>query len=156
MPVPQCGDSGDIETMAARWVDERSIFTPAAERQRLISTFSTYFFFSVASGLQRLTPAEGLILKSGVHIPGNTVLSTPTYVLHRDPRNFSHPNDFVPERWMESSKETVHNSKAFSAFGFGPTSESLVSAESSSIERCEQKTDFLSLFPLLLSKRLCW
>lgn len=78
----------------------------------------------VASGLQRITPPEGIPLKSGVHIPGNVVVSTPTYVMHRDPRNFSNPNDFRPDRWMGASKESKHNLKAFSAFGFGPTGKS--------------------------------
>jgi cytochrome P450 len=76
----------------------------------------------VASGLQRTTPAEGLTLPNGTFIPGNTVVSTLTYAIHRDPRNFSRPDDFIPERWMEKPKKgQVFNQKAFVAFGYGPT-----------------------------------
>jgi cytochrome P450 len=72
----------------------------------------------VASGLQRTTPSEGLTLANGTFIPGNTVISTQTYVMHRDPRNFSKPDDFIPERWLNKAKEgEVFNAKAFAAFG---------------------------------------
>jgi cytochrome P450 len=76
----------------------------------------------VASGLQRVTPAEGMTLPSGHYIPGNVVISTQTYTMHRDARNFSKPDDFIPERWLNEPKEgEVFNMKAFSAFGYGPT-----------------------------------
>lgn len=76
----------------------------------------------VASGLQRVTPPEGMTLPNGTHIPGNTIISTQTYAIHRDPRNFSNPDDFIPERWLRKpGKGEIFNSKAFSAFGYGPT-----------------------------------
>ena len=59
----------------------------------------------VASGLQRVTPPEGMTLPSGVYVPGNVVISTQTFAMHRDPRNFSRPDDFLPERWLEEPKD---------------------------------------------------
>ncbi|PWN86534.1 cytochrome P450 [Acaromyces ingoldii] len=76
----------------------------------------------VASGLQRNTPPEGLTLPDGTYIPGNTVVSTMTYAMQRDPRNFSDPDSFLPRRWIDKLKEgEVFNQKAFAAFGYGPT-----------------------------------
>lgn len=76
----------------------------------------------VASGLQRVIPKEGMTLPNGQYIPGNTVISTQTYVMHRDSRNFTNPDEFIPERWINEPKEgEVFNLKAFSAFGYGPT-----------------------------------
>lgn len=66
----------------------------------------------VASGLQRVTPPEGMSLPNGTFIPGNVVISTQTFVMHRDPRNFTDPDDFIPERWMRKPKNgEVFNQK---------------------------------------------
>lgn len=76
----------------------------------------------VASGLQRVTPSQGLTLPNGTFVPGNIVIYTSTFAMHRDPRNFTNPNDFIPERWLKEPKEGENfNLKAFSAFGYGPT-----------------------------------
>ena len=46
--------------------------------------------------------------------------------LHRDPRNFSHPESYYPERWLiaegiqKSDEKLVHNPNAFIPFSFGP------------------------------------
>lgn len=46
--------------------------------------------------------------------------------VQRDPRNFSYPNNFWPERWLiaeglqESTEKIIHNSNAFIPFSFGP------------------------------------
>ncbi|UZJ56314.1 hypothetical protein CBS101457_005634 [Exobasidium rhododendri] len=76
----------------------------------------------VASGLQRCTPSEGMTLPNGTYVPGNTVISSQTYVMQRDPRNFTEPDRFIPERWIEKPRDgEVFNIKAFAAFGYGPT-----------------------------------
>ncbi|KAF9639897.1 hypothetical protein BFW01_g11703 [Lasiodiplodia theobromae] len=54
----------------------------------------------VPSGLGRLTPPEGLQIDE-VYIPGDTIVSIPAQTLHRDPRNYENPLDFVPERWSD-------------------------------------------------------
>ncbi|CAN9172970.1 hypothetical protein AA0119_g2930 [Alternaria tenuissima] len=71
----------------------------------------------VPSGLQRVTPAEGAII-AGRYIPGHMNVTTPTYALHRDPRAFVQPNDFIPERWS-SQPNLILRRDAFVPFGFG-------------------------------------
>ena len=49
--------------------------------------------------------------------------------MHRDPRNFSHPDTFWPERWLiaeglaaaPAGEPFVHNPNAFVPFSFGPS-----------------------------------
>ncbi|RMD44762.1 hypothetical protein DV735_g306, partial [Chaetothyriales sp. CBS 134920] len=60
----------------------------------------------VPSGLQRLTPPEGLQLE-GTYIPGDTIVQVPTYTLHRDERAFAQPNEFIPERWTTKPELVV-------------------------------------------------
>ncbi|XP_063995643.1 uncharacterized protein LOC135172998 [Diachasmimorpha longicaudata] len=50
--------------------------------------------------------------------PGD-VLFLPFYALHRDPNYFPNPNDFLPERFMEDPKGTLHSS-TYLPFGIGP------------------------------------
>lgn len=54
----------------------------------------------VAFGLSRKTPAEGASIL-GQWIPGNTTVSVPAYVAHRDPVHFPNPEEYQPERWFE-------------------------------------------------------
>ncbi|VUC30184.1 unnamed protein product [Clonostachys rosea] len=71
----------------------------------------------VPSGVQRVTPPEGLQI--GKHfIPGNTIVQVPTHTMCRDERNFASPNDFIPERWT-TNPELVKNSSAFVPFSVG-------------------------------------
>ncbi|PYI14220.1 cytochrome P450 [Aspergillus violaceofuscus CBS 115571] len=72
---------------------------------------------SVASGVPRETGPEGLTF-AGVYIPPRTIVSTPTYTIHRDPRNFVDPDSFVPERWS-SKPEMVLCKEAFKSFSSG-------------------------------------
>lgn len=88
----------------------------------------------VPSGLQRTlrTPltlppeATGNLGQAQLVLPTDTVVSTHTWPIHRDPRNFYNPDKFEPERWlrMESlnAKTRAHNAKAWAPFGYGATS----------------------------------
>lgn len=77
---------------------------------------------AVPSGLQR-TMTQATILPSGRVVPPNTVLSTHTFTLHRDARNFTKPERFLPDRWLKQpGKNEKHNVQAFSPFGYGTTS----------------------------------
>jgi hypothetical protein len=68
---------------------------------------------------------------AGKFIPGNvhllsdnanrqTTVSVATWAIMHDERNFSHPNDFIPERWIpsECGKETC-NKAAWIPFSHG-------------------------------------
>ncbi|KKY27774.1 putative cytochrome p450 [Diplodia seriata] len=74
----------------------------------------------VPSALQRLTPATGLTLPSGVFIPPATVVWCPAHVIGRSAAAYVEPEAFVPERWYDESKKGwVKEEKAFAPFSMG-------------------------------------
>lgn len=95
----------------------------------------------IPGGVQRVTPPGGANI-AGRYIPGDTIVSTPTYSLHRgmyifsfigdrnilsanrqstDTRYFPNPSSFIPSRWS-SSPEPVTCKGAFYPFLTGPYS----------------------------------
>ncbi|KAI6040942.1 cytochrome P450 [Pisolithus marmoratus] len=69
-------------------------------------------------GLPRVAPEGGLTIR-GVHFPEGTVLSVPTYTIHRDTQAWGEDaNEFRPERWFE--RDHVAMQKAFNPFSYGP------------------------------------
>ncbi|KAG6885534.1 hypothetical protein C0993_000319 [Termitomyces sp. T159_Od127] len=88
----------------------------------------------VLSGSSRapLIGSGGITL--GPHfLPEGTTATIHTYTLHRDPRNFFLPDQFIPERWLSEEKQlalepdlfkshdfVVHNKNAFIPFSYGP------------------------------------
>ncbi|PIL27720.1 cytochrome P450 [Ganoderma sinense ZZ0214-1] len=71
-------------------------------------------------GLPRLVPEGGLTV-CGHFFPEGTVLSVPTYTIHRDREVWGEDVDaFRPERWFERDKNLVQ--KTFNPFSFGPRS----------------------------------
>ncbi|KAM5434374.1 putative tryprostatin B 6-hydroxylase [Microsporum canis] len=68
----------------------------------------------VPSGVQRLTPPQGAMIADR-WIPGDTIVSTPTFSLHRDSRYFVKPDQFIPERWS-SKPDLIIRKDAFSPF----------------------------------------
>jgi cytochrome P450 len=96
----------------------------------------------VASGLQRVTPAEGLTLSVAgkqLVVPGDVIVTTPTFLMQRDPRNFApHPEAFRPERWLAPEHEENFNLKAFNPFSYGP--ESCIGRHLAFMEVCEHRS----------------
>ncbi|KAJ2973892.1 hypothetical protein NQ176_g6345 [Zarea fungicola] len=72
---------------------------------------------AIPSGLQRMTPPEGLRI-GDIWIPGNTIVKVPTHTLQRDERAFIEPNTFIPERWT-SKPELIKDASAFAPFSMG-------------------------------------
>ncbi|KAH7920155.1 cytochrome P450 [Leucogyrophana mollusca] len=71
-------------------------------------------------GLPRVVPEGGLTV-NGMHFPQGTVLSVPTYTIHRDKEVWGEDADiFRPERWFEGDRAAMQ--KAFNPFSFGPRS----------------------------------
>ena len=69
-------------------------------------------------GLPREVPPGGLTV-CGRYFPEGTILSVPTYTIHRDPGVWGSDVDiFHPERWFERDKTELQ--KAFNPFSFGP------------------------------------
>jgi cytochrome P450 family 628 len=70
--------------------------------------------------LQRVVPSGGLVIIDN-YVPAGTTISVPTYTIHRDPRYFDRPDEFVPERWLDENKrQGMRNKDAFIPFSFGP------------------------------------
>ncbi|CVL06816.1 related to benzoate 4-monooxygenase cytochrome P450 [Fusarium mangiferae] len=60
-------------------------------------------YAAVPSALPRLVPVGGAHL-AGYFIPGETVVSTQAWTLHRDPHVFPDPEVWDPSRWEKGSK----------------------------------------------------
>ncbi|KAG6017486.1 hypothetical protein E4U54_006934 [Claviceps lovelessii] len=71
----------------------------------------------VPSGLQRMTPPEGLMI-GDKFIPGETIVTIPSYTQYRDERFFDLPNSFIPERWT-TRPELVKDGSVYTPFGSG-------------------------------------
>ncbi|KAF5649033.1 phenol 2-monooxygenase [Fusarium sp. NRRL 52700] len=65
-------------------------------------------YAAVPSALPRVVPAGGAHL-AGYFIPGDNVVSTQAWTLHRDPNVFPDPEVWDPSRWEKGSK-TMHDS----------------------------------------------
>ena len=72
----------------------------------------------VASGMPRETPTNGAQL-GPYWVPGETIVTVPTYSIQRDERYFAKPNEFIPERWFSQS-ELVIDRHAWVPFSIGP------------------------------------
>ncbi|KAL7650319.1 hypothetical protein ACMYSQ_012117 [Aspergillus niger] len=54
---------------------------------------------SVLDGLVRVTPPQGLKVDEDLHLPGDVVMSVPTFAIQRDGRYWEDADQFRPERW---------------------------------------------------------
>ena len=69
-------------------------------------------------GLPREVPEGGLTVY-GLFFPEGTVLSVPTYTIHRDREVWGEDVEaFRPERWLERDRALLQ--KAFNPFSYGP------------------------------------
>ncbi|QDS68051.1 hypothetical protein FKW77_009742 [Venturia effusa] len=71
----------------------------------------------VPSGLQRLTPREGLKVGE-TFIPGDATVWCPQYTLGRSQSAYVDPEQFIPERWS-TQPELIKNKNAFFPFSLG-------------------------------------
>ncbi|KAK0466864.1 cytochrome P450 monooxygenase [Desarmillaria tabescens] len=75
-------------------------------------------FSTLALGLPRVAPEGGMTIL-GNYFPAGTIVSVPTYTVHRDPAVFGDDvEEFRPERWFEGDSASM--SKAFNPFSVGP------------------------------------
>ncbi|GFN18246.1 cytochrome P450 [Aspergillus tubingensis] len=54
---------------------------------------------SVLDGLVRVTPPQGLQVDKDLHLPGDVIVSVPTFAIQRDERYWEDADQFRPERW---------------------------------------------------------
>ncbi|EPQ50635.1 cytochrome P450 [Gloeophyllum trabeum ATCC 11539] len=55
----------------------------------------------------------------GRFIPPHTTVACPIFTLHRDRNNFARPDEFIPERWLQSSNIQPHSRDAYVPFSYG-------------------------------------
>ena len=75
----------------------------------------------------RLYPPSAIIFRlstqdttiAGMPVPAGTGVWIPVHVVNRDPENFPDPDNFLPDRWLDSS-EPVNSVLSWLAFGGGP------------------------------------
>lgn len=71
-----------------------------------------------AIGLPRVVPEGGLTVR-GQFFPAGTVLSVPSFTIHRDPSVWGEDvEEFRPERWFERDQAAMN--RAFNPFSVGP------------------------------------
>ena len=52
-------------------------------------------------------------------LPG-TIISIPVYAIHRDSKNYTNPEAFIPERFLKNGSDVNHHPYAYLPFGGGP------------------------------------
>lgn len=85
----------------------------------------------VPSGMPRVAPPEGLNIplesKSSsespadhaiLHVPGNAVVSVPTYAIQRSPKYWTDSDSFIPERWT-NRPDLILDRRAWCPFSLG-------------------------------------
>ncbi|EEU36092.1 uncharacterized protein NECHADRAFT_87276 [Fusarium vanettenii 77-13-4] len=100
----------------------------------------------VPSGLQRMTPPEGLQI-GDTFIPGDTIVQVPSYTLQRDERVFLRPNEFLPERWT-SQPDLVKDASAFAPFSMVQGRNSCVGKQLGLMEIRYVTTEILSRYDI--------
>ncbi len=83
-------------------------------------TRETLRFHPVSSGrLERVVPEGGRIY-CGVFVPGGTIVTGQLLALHRNEDVFPDPDIWIPERWLDATKEEfVEMEKSWVPFGYG-------------------------------------
>ena len=99
--------SSDIEIESTRTLEY--LVACMKESQRM--------YASTPGTFPRRVPCEGAII-CGRHVPGDTVVGIPHFAAFRSNNNFRHPDEFIPERWLE--EDSPDKRDAFHPFSFGP------------------------------------
>ena len=66
--------------------------------------------------IERVAKEDCEILDTGIKVTAGTTISIQPYVIHRDADNFDNPNEFMPERFIDTG---LDKSIAFIPFGVG-------------------------------------
>ncbi|KAL1644258.1 hypothetical protein SLS61_008860 [Didymella pomorum] len=79
------------------------------------------YYPPVPTGFPRVVPGQGQQI-SGHYVPGGTSVYVSQHAANHSSRNFSEPNKFKPERWLESRPKAFEADKreVVQPFSFGP------------------------------------
>ncbi|KAH7304651.1 cytochrome P450 [Rhexocercosporidium sp. MPI-PUGE-AT-0058] len=70
-----------------------------------------------STGLERVVPVGGRTV-AGVYLPGGSLVSVPTMMLHHNQDIYNMPKLFMPQRWLESNASELRD--YFIPFSMGP------------------------------------
>ncbi|PIG69197.1 sterigmatocystin biosynthesis P450 monooxygenase stcL [Aspergillus arachidicola] len=73
----------------------------------------------ISNGFPRQTPPQGATV-DGMFIPGKTVVNINHWAAYRSPRNFTLPEQFLPERWLGDPRFDEDAKDVFQPFSVGP------------------------------------
>ncbi|CAK6444498.1 unnamed protein product [Pipistrellus nathusii] len=73
--------------------------------------------YPIASRLERVCKKD--VEVKGVFIPKGTVVMVPNFILQRDPKYWSEPEEFRPERFSKKNQDSI-NPYTYMPFGTGP------------------------------------
>ncbi|KAK0344296.1 hypothetical protein LTR94_014996 [Friedmanniomyces endolithicus] len=73
----------------------------------------------VPAGFERKVGPGGEVV-AGFYLPGGTSVSVSQFPAYHSAQNFTDPETFAPERWMDDSKYANDKKHAFQPFSFGP------------------------------------
>ncbi len=77
---------------------------------------------TIPDGMRRVVP-KGAAMIAGEFLPENTVVSIPQWSAYLSKDNFASPTAFLPERWLDSSRDSMYGTDrrdAFQPFSLGP------------------------------------
>ena len=74
---------------------------------------------TIPDAMRRQIPASGANI-AGHFVPGDLIVSVPPFASYRASRNFTHPNEFAPDRWLGDSRFKDDSKIAFNPFSLGP------------------------------------
>ncbi|KAK1505284.1 hypothetical protein CABS01_00752 [Colletotrichum abscissum] len=69
---------------------------------------------------RQVLQSDGAFVLHGIPLPVGTEVGVANMAMHRNPRYFERPNDFIPERWIGDGHSAVKDKSAFSPFSKGP------------------------------------
>lgn len=71
----------------------------------------------VATGVHHVASRDTTL--GGYTIPKGAVLNTAIFTIHKDPRYWNKPEEFMPERWLDQDGKFVTKKEGFIPFGVG-------------------------------------
>ncbi|KXH25585.1 hypothetical protein CNYM01_00366 [Colletotrichum nymphaeae SA-01] len=69
---------------------------------------------------RQVLQSDGAFVLHGIPLPVGTEVGVANMAMHRNPKYFERPNDFIPERWIGDGQSAVKDKSAFSPFSKGP------------------------------------
>ncbi|KAJ9622840.1 hypothetical protein H2204_011449 [Knufia peltigerae] len=109
----------EIRTIFAKEEDITSISVTNAKYLLAVLNEGLRIYPPSPGGLGRIAPSGGAIV-DGYEITEGTVVSVPHWASYHSKHNFTLPEEFIPERWMDDLRFTQDVREVVQPFQFGP------------------------------------